>query len=586
MLSMLGKSRLSLKPLFLTRRIHMPRLENTVSGNIKVANGGPTVQIQIEDTNTQPTEAENILHDESFVGTYGYKDSPLAQFRAWTSLSVTDLVSPAWCEVQYDYGLRGKRSRPISQRPRSFISSSGKTISPEATVVQKNDAVTRQGRAVHKQLERELKFEELKVDITTEETRWALRLVNMLACLQGVVEGFTREMPVFGIIHGEVVVGIMDEVCKLGVPPANDSPKTPSKRPAESASSPVNGKRARTISPSQRRVDSYFSSPKKSVEKAAAIDVDLPTETQTGYLLSIKDHKTRNRPFLPSDADMFPSQLQLMTYRRLLSELVSRDPPYDFARLWDTIGVDPTVVLPTKFLVQARLIKDTSDFPSTSLNDLVDSWRDLLDRSNILGVDTTLELIYHVKPNDIKGKRKARVGHRPMVTSDEDADLARAIALSLESAAVQGGGESSRSTTGEDAAATVSEVVPAQTTDALSETEDAQLQWALQQSVSPANAAKSSEDNSNAKKDVEDDGIRSFKIIGSKCFPHDDQVLDDHLNHVMQWWRGEREPEGVPIDRTYRCNTCEYANDCEWRAQKALEFSKKRSESTRPTATI
>ena len=72
------------------------RLENTVSGNIKVANGGPTVQIQIEDTNNQPTEAENILHDESFVGTYGYKDSPLAQFRAWTSLSVTDLVSPAW----------------------------------------------------------------------------------------------------------------------------------------------------------------------------------------------------------------------------------------------------------------------------------------------------------------------------------------------------------------------------------------------------------------------------------------------------------------------------------------------------------
>ena len=90
----------------------------------------------------------------------------------------------------------------------------------------------------------------------------------------------------------------------MGVPPANDSPKTPSKRPAESASSPVNGKRARTISPSQRRVDSYFSSPKKSVEKAAAIDVDLPTETQTGYLLSIKDHKTRNRPFLPSDSDM------------------------------------------------------------------------------------------------------------------------------------------------------------------------------------------------------------------------------------------------------------------------------------------
>ncbi|KAF8910084.1 exonuclease V a 5' deoxyribonuclease-domain-containing protein [Gymnopilus junonius] len=503
------------------------RLDNDAIGRSSNVNGGPSVQIEIEDTTTGLSMgSENILDENmNTMGPAKAKLSPLAQFRLWTSLSVTDLVSPAWCEVQYDYGLRGRRSRPINKRPKSFTSSSGKTISPEVSVVQKNDVRTKQGLAVHKQLEREIKFDELKVDITTEETRWALRLVNMLACLQGVLDGFTREMPVFGILHGEVVVGIM--VC-------------------------TTAKRARTDSSSQTLVDSFFKSPKKSAEKLAAVGHTPSPNRQTGYILCIKDHKTRNRSFLPSEPDMYPSRLQLMVYRRLFSELVARDPPYDFTALWETLGIDSKLIFPTNFLVQAQLIRDTTDFPSTCLDDLVASWHRLLEKSNILGVDTTLELIYHLRPpDDSKGKRKAKAVESSTSLGHE-AESSNATA--------DGDGTKESHNVG-------SEV--------LLKTENIQLQWALQQSVISLSSSKPSE-NPDLNQDASDgDGIHHFKIIGHKRFLFDAQVLDNHLTHVMKWWRGQREPEGVAIDRTYRCRTCEYANDCEWRAQKALELSRK-----------
>lgn len=50
------------------------------------------------------------------------------------------------CEVQFDYGLRQKRSRPLEMRPDSFVSASGKEISVEKTVAIKNDAITKKGK--------------------------------------------------------------------------------------------------------------------------------------------------------------------------------------------------------------------------------------------------------------------------------------------------------------------------------------------------------------------------------------------------------------------------------------------------------
>jgi exonuclease V len=48
--------------------------------------------------------------------------------------------------------------------------------------------------------------------------------------------------------------------------------------------------------------------------------------------------------------------------------------------------------------------------------------------------------------------------------------------------------------------------------------------------------------------DTEGDGV-----IGTKVFKADDELLDHHLNRVLDFWHGRRPPQGVDIKNTNRC---------------------------------
>ena len=50
------------------------------------------------------------------------------------------------CEVQYDYGLRQLRSRPIKERPQTFVTTKGKEIKVEAKVAAKNEDIMDRGK--------------------------------------------------------------------------------------------------------------------------------------------------------------------------------------------------------------------------------------------------------------------------------------------------------------------------------------------------------------------------------------------------------------------------------------------------------
>lgn len=155
------------------------------------AAAGPSISIEIEAT---PMENQTPIHKYRWRGT----------------LSVTDIVSLAWCEVQFDYGLQQKRSRRLADRPASFTLDSGKQIVVQQDVAARNDKTTKRGRFIHKELELELQHEEIKIGISSEEERWALRLLNFLSSLVSLItEGCVREVPVVGIVNGVAVVGII-----------------------------------------------------------------------------------------------------------------------------------------------------------------------------------------------------------------------------------------------------------------------------------------------------------------------------------------------------------------------------------------
>ena len=42
-------------------------------------------------------------------------------------------------------------------------------------------------------------------------------------------------------------------------------------------------------------------------------------------------------------------------------------------------------------------------------------------------------------------------------------------------------------------------------------------------------------------------------VVGSSTFQYDAEYLDEYLTAIMQFWRGEREPQGVEIEDANRC---------------------------------
>ncbi|TRX97006.1 hypothetical protein FHL15_002312 [Xylaria flabelliformis] len=73
------------------------------------------------------------------------------------------------------------------------------------------------------------------------------------------------------------------------------------------------------------------------------------------------------------------------------------------------------------------------------------------------------------------------------------------------------------------------------------------------------------------------------RIIGTNSFSNNPEVLDEFMKDNLRWWRGEREPNGVCIEETYKCRWCEFAESCQWRKDKEIEFLNNRRRS-RPNA--
>src|SRR6187402_1522359 len=115
--------------------------------------------------------------------------SPLERFRTppKKAFSVTDLVSPAWCELQYWYTLtkHGRKRRTPAMK---------------------------EGTRVHRVLEEQV-HTMVKIDITTREDAWGLRIWNVIQGLRTLRDtGQTRELEIWGTVDGLVVNGVIDEL--------------------------------------------------------------------------------------------------------------------------------------------------------------------------------------------------------------------------------------------------------------------------------------------------------------------------------------------------------------------------------------
>ncbi|KAG8886573.1 hypothetical protein FRB98_001221 [Tulasnella sp. 332] len=293
-------------------------------------------------------------------------------------LTVTDLVTPSWCEVKFDYSLRGQRWKGAKMD--SFVvSKHGKKIPVKKTIVVEAEKVMKKGQAVHKKLEEALPTFEIVVEIRTAEEKLGLEMLNMISNLQMLTtNGRCREFRVMGFINGVMIVGIIDEIVRKAVepliiprtpPPLSHSPKRINQDPPTTSEVFTKKRQKGKGNPNQQTLDAFFtvaSSPLTSrqtrppASQTSDMDVDTPASSQGGpsqgiepgssqtfvptasqesafsqdvedveqpvhYRLHVNDTKTRSEPTLPKDD--LSGRLQLMLYYRLLGAMLTPSKP-------------------------------------------------------------------------------------------------------------------------------------------------------------------------------------------------------------------------------------------------------------------
>ncbi|PFH60052.1 hypothetical protein XA68_11536 [Ophiocordyceps unilateralis] len=277
-----------------------PSLQPTSSVPVRMQVGYPDLSRALSELRDQSASSVQSPLEQQVTGE-GTR-SPLQRFRSYPRkpLSVSDLTSGAWCELQYWYTLTrlpgGRRSRTPAMR---------------------------QGSKLHQTLENEVHVP-VKVDISTKEDGFALKLWNLIQGLRTLREtGLTRELEVWGLVDGNMVNGIID-----GVSHEHPNPEFEEELSSQEAEQ---GSRQSTLT-------DYFPPKKKSGPGDAAPKVYLT------------DVKTRGNATKVSGAQLRPAKIQLLLYHRFLAAMASDE--LDFSLLVGRYGLNPDRLLSDALLAQ------------------------------------------------------------------------------------------------------------------------------------------------------------------------------------------------------------------------------------------
>ena len=238
--------------------------------------------------------------------------SPLERFRTKPkkALSVTDLVSPSWCELQYWYVLtkHGRKRRTPAMK---------------------------QGSVVHKTLEDQV-HRTVEVTVTKNEDAWGLRIWNIIQGLRTLREtGMTRELEAWSIIDGQVVNGVVDELSYI----------CPDRELEQASEKPRNNEPP----PDQPSIESFFRKEGARTLEDGSFGISKTRRNDRSRIYLI-DVKTRGVKSVPKGASFRPTLMQLMLYRRLLSDLATNR--VDAALLFARYDLDPDENFSDSFIAQ------------------------------------------------------------------------------------------------------------------------------------------------------------------------------------------------------------------------------------------
>jgi exonuclease V len=165
----------------------------------------------------------------------------------------------------------------------------------------------KQGSEVHKKLEDEI-HDYQPVEVLTKEDNWGLKIWNVIQGLRTLrLTGITRELGVWGIVDGQGVAGVIDELSIECPDPLFQVPDQ-----AQVNFGPTG----------QLTLTDYFI--KRSQSSPRLTDKSTGTNDRPA-LIYITDTKTRTTPTLPNVSTLRPVKIQLSLYHELIMQLSSTD---------------------------------------------------------------------------------------------------------------------------------------------------------------------------------------------------------------------------------------------------------------------
>ena len=325
----------------------------------------------------------------------------------------------------------------------------------------------KRGSSVHKDLEEQVHVT-VPVDVQTREDTWGLRIWNIVQGLRTLrITGMTRELELWGVVDGEIVNGVIDELSYTCPDPQLE---------AQLSGQKTEKKHDIQIAPDQATIDEFFKSQSTQESGGCSAIKDV----RKIYLMDVK---TRNSKYPPKGVSLRPVHVQLMLYRKLLASFASNE-------------VSAEVVFKRYDLDSSRPISERLIQQLSGLEDNLDGEADDTTYAPVeSAVDTCFELLQN---NTLES-------------------LWQLMILEFQKTMPNGG-------------------------DAISKVLKVEFRNAL-----------------------------DSKIMATRTFQYNDAEIDGYLEDEMKWWRGLRPAKGVEVEEAFKCQHCDFAENCEWRINKIDE---------------
>lgn len=414
----------------------------------------------------------------------------------------------------------------------------------------------KKGSVVHKTLEDEI-YTTVPVEITTKEDAWGLRIWNVIQSLRMLREyGVTREMEIWGVVDGELVNGVIDQL----------SYECPDSELEATASSFYKDEtRARSALPhDQMSLSDYLLSSSQGGRRLSDLGqeepvCERPQEEASSEIYSLPrvymtDVKTKASGSVPTvkSTSFRPTLLQLQLYYHMLNRLI----------LSEDVTID---------LLAARYNFD-SERPFT--NAFVSEVGELNDQF----FDALSSQEFELHDNIPTPEDAQRISRSPETPSSPPKPSQDSTSI------LQNHGNLTRlwAYMKEQLRYTFLPTKFAQT-EPVAPSIPSQTQPELLQEyptlLSPVLTARFL--SSAPTTDLQP------RLLGSRSFLFDPASLDSYLNDQMEWWRGSRDPRGVNIVEAWKCRVCEFRDECSWRQEREWDLANRnRGRRSRSSADI